>query len=54
VRRVPRFVVRLHDAGTGERQWVLVTLVDDAAGRGSDVVSEQPRSGRTWQELATG
>jgi DNA ligase D-like protein (predicted 3'-phosphoesterase) len=42
---------------TGERQWVLVKMVDDAARRGSDVVAEQPRSvrsGRTWQELATG
>jgi DNA ligase D-like protein (predicted 3'-phosphoesterase) len=42
---------------TGERQWVLVKMVDEAARRGSDVVTEQPRSvrsGRTWQELATG
>jgi DNA ligase D-like protein (predicted 3'-phosphoesterase) len=42
---------------TGERQWVLVKMVDDAARRGSDVVAEQPRSvrsGRTWQELAAG
>jgi DNA ligase D-like protein (predicted 3'-phosphoesterase) len=40
---------------TGEQQWVLVKMVDDAARRGSDVVDEQPRSvrsGRTWQELA--
>jgi DNA ligase D-like protein (predicted 3'-phosphoesterase) len=42
---------------TGERQWVLVKMVDDAARRGSDVVGEQPRSvrsGRTWQEQAAG
>jgi DNA ligase D-like protein (predicted 3'-phosphoesterase) len=42
---------------TGERQWVLVKMVDEAARRGSDVVGEQPRSvrsGRTWQEQAAG
>jgi DNA ligase D-like protein (predicted 3'-phosphoesterase) len=42
---------------TGERCWVLVKTVDDAARRGSDVVAEWPksvRSGRTWQELAQG
>ena len=42
---------------TGERQWVLVKMVDAAARRGSDVVGEQPRSvrsGRTWQEQAAG
>lgn len=42
---------------TGERRWVLVKTVDDAARRGSDVVAERPesvRSGRTWQELAQG
>jgi DNA ligase D-like protein (predicted 3'-phosphoesterase) len=40
---------------TGERQWVLVKMVDDDARRGSDVVAERPesvRSGRTWQEVA--
>ena len=42
---------------TGERLWLLVKMVDDAARRGSDVVADQPRSvrtGRTWQQLATG
>jgi DNA ligase D-like protein (predicted 3'-phosphoesterase) len=41
---------------TGERQWVLVKTVDDAARRGSDVAAERPesvRSGRTWQEVAS-
>jgi DNA ligase D-like protein (predicted 3'-phosphoesterase) len=40
---------------TGERQWILVKAVDDAARPGSDVVAERPesvRSGRTWQEVA--
>jgi DNA ligase D-like protein (predicted 3'-phosphoesterase) len=42
---------------TGDRQWVLVKMVDEAARRGSDVVAEQPesvRSGQTWQEVAAG
>jgi DNA ligase D-like protein (predicted 3'-phosphoesterase) len=42
---------------TGERQWVLVKMVDDFARRGSDIVAERPesvRSGRTWQEVAGG
>jgi DNA ligase D-like protein (predicted 3'-phosphoesterase) len=59
-------VVRLHgrklEGGfalthTGDRQWLLVKTVDDAARRGSDIVAERPesvRSGRTWQQLAQG
>jgi hypothetical protein len=42
---------------TGDTQWVLVKMVDDAARRASDIVGERPesvRSGRTWQELAGG
>jgi bifunctional non-homologous end joining protein LigD len=42
---------------TGERRWILVKTVDDAARRGSDIVAERPesaRSGRTWQQLADG
>jgi DNA ligase D-like protein (predicted 3'-phosphoesterase) len=41
---------------TGERSWILVKAIDDAARPGSDVVAEQPlsvRSGRSWQEVAT-
>ena len=41
---------------TGDRRWLLVKRVDEAARRGSDVVAERPesvRSGRTWQEVAT-
>jgi ATP-dependent DNA ligase len=40
---------------TGERQWILVKAVDEAARPGSDVVAERPesvRSGRTWREVA--
>lgn len=42
---------------TGEAQWILVKMADDAALRGSDVARDRPqsvRSGRTWQELASG
>ena len=42
---------------TGARRWILVKVRDEHARPGSDIVSERPesvRSGRTWQELATG
>jgi DNA ligase D-like protein (predicted 3'-phosphoesterase) len=42
---------------TGVRRWILVKVRDDYARPGSDIVAERPesvRSGRTWQELATG
>ena len=42
---------------TGQRRWILVKARDDDAQPGSDVVAERPRSvrsGRTWQELASG
>ena len=42
---------------TGERRWVLVKVRDEYARAGSDIVAEAPasvRSGRTWQELASG
>lgn len=42
---------------TGERRWILVKTVDDAARRGSDIVAERPesvRSGRSWPEVAEG
>ena len=42
---------------TGERRWILVKTVDDAARRGSDIVAEQPasvRSGRRWEDVARG
>jgi DNA ligase D-like protein (predicted 3'-phosphoesterase) len=42
---------------TGEHRWILVKTRDDAARPGSDIVTERPasaRSGRTWQELASG
>jgi DNA ligase D-like protein (predicted 3'-phosphoesterase) len=42
---------------TGEGQWILVKMADEAALRGSDIVRDRPesvRSGRTWQELAAG
>ena len=42
---------------TGEGQWLLVKMADEAALRGSDIARDRPesvRSGRTWQELAAG
>jgi DNA ligase D-like protein (predicted 3'-phosphoesterase) len=42
---------------TGDGQWILVKMADDEARRGSDVAAERPesvRSGRTWQQLASG
>jgi DNA ligase D-like protein (predicted 3'-phosphoesterase) len=42
---------------TGERRWILVKVRDKHARPGSDIVAEAPasvRSGRTWQELASG
>jgi DNA ligase D-like protein (predicted 3'-phosphoesterase) len=42
---------------TGERRWILVKARDEDAQPGSDIVAERPlsvRSGRTWQELASG
>jgi DNA ligase D-like protein (predicted 3'-phosphoesterase) len=42
---------------TGERRWILVKARDEHARPGSDIVAEQPasvRSGRTWQDLASG
>jgi DNA ligase D-like protein (predicted 3'-phosphoesterase) len=42
---------------TGERRWILVKAADAQARPGSDIVAERPesvRSGRTWDELATG
>jgi DNA ligase D-like protein (predicted 3'-phosphoesterase) len=42
---------------TDERQWILVKMADDEARRGSDIAAERPesvRSGKTWQQLATG
>jgi DNA ligase D-like protein (predicted 3'-phosphoesterase) len=42
---------------TGDDQWILVKMVDEAALRGSDIARDRPesvRSGRTWQELAAG
>lgn len=42
---------------TGDRSWILVKAIDDAARPGSDIVAERPasvRSGRTWEELADG
>ena len=42
---------------TGERRWVLVKTRDGHARPGSDIVAEQPgsvRSGRTWEDLASG
>ena len=40
---------------TGDRRWILVKMVDEAARRGSDIVAEQPasvRSGRSWEQVA--
>jgi DNA ligase D-like protein (predicted 3'-phosphoesterase) len=42
---------------TGERSWILVKASDGQARAGSDIVAERPasvRSGRTWQQLASG
>ena len=42
---------------TGERRWILVKTRDEHARPGSDIVAEQPasvRSGRTWEDLASG
>jgi len=42
---------------TGDGQWILVKMADEAALRGSDIARDRPesvRSGRTWQELAAG
>jgi DNA ligase D-like protein (predicted 3'-phosphoesterase) len=42
---------------TGERQWILVKMADADARRGSDIAAERPesvRSGRTWQQVASG
>ena len=42
---------------TGERRWILVKTRDAAARPGSDIVAERPasvRTGRTWEEVATG
>jgi DNA ligase D-like protein (predicted 3'-phosphoesterase) len=42
---------------TGDAQWILVKMVDEAALRGSEITRERPesvRSGRTWQEIAAG
>jgi DNA ligase D-like protein (predicted 3'-phosphoesterase) len=42
---------------TGDGQWLLVKMADGEARRGSDVAAERPesvRSGRTWQQLASG
>jgi DNA ligase D-like protein (predicted 3'-phosphoesterase) len=42
---------------TGDGQWILVKMADEAALRGSDIVRDRPesvRSGRTWEELAAG
>jgi DNA ligase D-like protein (predicted 3'-phosphoesterase) len=42
---------------TGDRSWILTKMADDQAVRGSDVVADVPasvRTGRTWQEVASG
>ena len=42
---------------TGDRRWILIKIRDAHARPGSDIVAEQPasvRSGKTWQDLATG
>jgi DNA ligase D-like protein (predicted 3'-phosphoesterase) len=42
---------------TGERQWILVKVRDEAARPGSDITAERPasvRSGRTWEDVAKG
>ena len=42
---------------TGARRWILVKIRDGHARPGSDIVAERPesvRSGKTWQDLATG
>jgi bifunctional non-homologous end joining protein LigD len=42
---------------TGPESWILVKARDEGARPGSDIVAERPesvRSGRTWQEVASG
>jgi DNA ligase D-like protein (predicted 3'-phosphoesterase) len=42
---------------TGAESWILVKASDEEARPGSDIVAERPasvRSGRTWQDVASG
>jgi DNA ligase D-like protein (predicted 3'-phosphoesterase) len=42
---------------TGPERWILVKARDDSARPGSDITAERPesvRSGRTWQQVASG